>query len=300
LNIVWEMFLVNSISVVFKVLSVTGTDSASVFVDMLNDIGDIVGLGLILLGLKLGGKSKSIFYPYGTRRALYVLGLIAISIFSGVIFATGMYRVMEVLLGEYEVHSTREAQVFFTVAFTINTLSLFTVYRAIKRNSVNPAVEGTLLDAVSDFFGSILALLVIFTANPLLDAIGGLIVLVVILVSAFSIGYKYYQILVGRSPHRSVLKRVLTSVLSLPEVRDVNVFNAVMITEDEYMLILEVEVDRDLDVEDLEALSTKIENTVKSIEPGFKHVIVEFVAERREPKTYKEIISELENTSDSE
>jgi len=294
------MFLVNSISAVFKVLSVTGTDSASVFVDMLNDIGDAVGLGLILLGLKLGGKSRSIFYPYGTRRALYVLGLIAISIFSGVIFATGMYRVVEVLLGDYEVYSTREAQVFFTVAFAINTLSLFTVYRAVRLNSTNPAIEGTLLDAVSDFFGSALALLVILTANPLLDVIGGLVVLVVILVSAFSIGYKYYQVLVGRSPPRSVMKRILTSVLNLPEVRDVNVFNALMITEDEYMLVLEVEVDRNLDVEDLEALSAKIESTVRSADPRFKHVIVEFVAERREPKTYKEIISELESVPDSE
>jgi cation diffusion facilitator family transporter len=290
------MFLVNVVSALFKAASTAGTNSTSVFVDMLNDIGDAVGLGLILLGLKLSGKSKSITYPYGTRRALYVLGLMAISIFSGVILASAMYKVLEALLGDYAVYSTREAKLLFTVAFTTNALNLLTVYRSMRKNSSNPALEGTLLDAVSDFSGSALALAVVFTENSILDIIGGVAISIVILISALSIGYKYYQVLVGRSPPRSVMKSVLTRILSIPEVRDVNVFNASMITEDEYMLILEVEVDENLDVDDIEDLSAKIENTVKNTDPRFKHVIIEFVAERREPKNYKSIMSELETT----
>jgi len=290
------MFLVNVVSALFKAASTAGTNSTSVFVDMLNDIGDAVGLGLILLGLKLSGKSKSITYPYGTRRALYVLGLMAISIFSGVILASAMYKVLGALLGDYAVYSTREAKLLFTVAFTTNALNLLTVYRSMRKNSSNPALEGTLLDAVSDFSGSALALAVVFTENSILDIIGGVAISIVILISALSIGYKYYQVLVGRSPPRSVMKSVLTRILSIPEVRDVNVFNASMITEDEYMLILEVEVDENLDVDDIEDLSAKIENTVKNTDPRFKHVIIEFVAERREPKNYKSIMSELETT----
>jgi cation diffusion facilitator family transporter len=290
------MFLVNVVSALFKAASTAGTNSTSVFVDMLNDIGDAVGLGLILLGLKLSGKSKSITYPYGTRRALYVLGLMAISIFSGVILASAMYKVLGALLGDYAVYSTREAKLLFTVAFTTNALNLLTVYRSMRKNSSNPALEGTLLDAVSDFSGSALALAAVFTENSILDIIGGVAISIVILISALSIGYKYYQVLVGRSPPRSVMKSVLTRILSIPEVRDVNVFNASMITEDEYMLILEVEVDENLDVDDIEDLSAKIENTVKNTDPRFKHVIIEFVAERREPKNYKSIMSELETT----
>jgi len=292
------MFLVNVVSALFKAASTAGTNSTSVFVDMLNDIGDAVGLGLILLGLKLSGKSKSITYPYGTRRALYVLGLMAISIFSGVILASAMYKVLEALLGDYAVYSTREAKLLFTVAFTTNALNLLTAYRSMRKNSSNPALEGTLLDAVSDFSGSVLALAVVFTENSILDIIGGVAISIVILISALSIGYKYYQVLVGRSPPRSVMKSVLTRILSIPEVRDVNVFNASMITEDEYMLILEVEVDENLDVDDIEDISAKIENTVKNTDPRFKHVIIEFVAERREPKNYKSIMSELETTQE--
>jgi cation diffusion facilitator family transporter len=290
------MFFVNALSAILKATSTTWTNSASVFVDMLNDLGDAVGLGLILLGLKLSNRSSSITYPYGTRRAIYVLGLIAISIFSGVIFSSAIYKVSGALSGEYMVYSGRTARVLFTIAFIINLVSLILLYRVLRGNSNDPALEGTLLDAISDLSASILALLVLFTGSVILDVTGGIIISLVILISALSIGYKYYQVLVGRSPPRGVLKSVLEKVLSIPEVRDVNVFNAMMITGDEYMLILEVEVDKSLDVIDTEELSTRIENIVCSIEPRFKHIIIEFVAEKREPKTYKSIMRELEST----
>jgi len=290
------MFFVNMLSAILKATSTAWTNSASVFVDMLNDLGDTVGLGLILLGLRLSNRSSSITYPYGTRRALYVLGLIAISIFSGVIFASAIYKVMEAISGEYLVYSERAARVLFTLAFIINLVSLISLYRALRGNSNNPALEGSLLDAVSDFSASTLALLALFTGSAIFDITGGVVISLVILISALSIGYKYYQVLVGRSPPRSIMKSVLERVLSIPEVRDVNVFNAMMITEDEYMLILEVEVDKSLDVIDTEELSARIEGTVRAIEPRFKHIVVEFVAEKREPKTYKSIMKELETT----
>jgi cation diffusion facilitator family transporter len=290
------MFFVNTLSAILKATSTTWTNSASVFVDMLNDLGDAVGLGLILMGLRLSSRSSSITYPYGTRRALYVLGLIAISIFSGVIFTSAIYKVIEALSGEYLVYSERAARILFTLAFIINSVSLILLYRALRGNSNNPALEGTLLDAVSDFSASTLALLALFTESTILDVTGGVVISLVILISALSIGYKYYQVLVGRSPPRSIMKSVLERVLSIPEVRDVNVFNAMMITEDEYMLILEVEVDKSLDVIDTEELSARIENIVRAVEPKFKHIVVEFVAEKREPKTYKFIMRELEST----
>ena len=42
-----------------------------------------------------------------------------------------------------------------------------------------------------------------------------------------------------------------------------------MVTEDEYMLVLEVEVDKDMEVEDAEKLSTRIEDAIRRLEPKF-------------------------------
>lgn len=292
------LFIINLFSTILKAISVTGTNATSVFIDVLNDIGDTLGLGLLLLGLYYEKRHSSILYPYGVRRALYVLGLISISIFSGLIFSIAISKTMSLFNGLIEIHTSISAIYLFTIAFTLNTLGLLILTYYSSRGINDPSINPGILDSISDTVGSALALLSIILMSTLLDVVGSLILSIVILISAFTIGYRYFQVLIGRAPPGVILKKILEKIMEMRDVRDVNVFNAVMITEDEYMLILEIEVDRDLGVEDLEKLNDEIEREVKRIDPRFKHVIVEFVAERREPKTYKKILSEIENSVD--
>jgi hypothetical protein len=51
-----------------------------------------------------------------------------------------------------------------------------------------------------------------------------------------------------------------------------------------------------MEVEDAERLSIRIENEVRKLDPRFKYVIIEFVGEKPGPKTYREIIDEIENS----
>lgn len=290
------MFVINIASVALKAISVTGTNFSSVFIDMLNDVGDSVGLGLLLLGLAYEKKRSNVLYPYGRRRALYVLGLISISIFSGLIFAVALAKTISLLQESVQPVVVKHSLYAFSAAFSLNVLGLIVAYSEVKSGNGDPATMSGLLDSLSDVVGSVLALSSIALTSVFLDVVGSFIISLVILVSAVTVGYRYFQVLIGRAPPKSVLKRVLERVLELSDVKDVNVFNATMITENDYMLVLEVEVDKDKDVEDLEKLSQIIEEEVKKTDPRFKHVIVEFVAERKEPKTYKKILSEIEGS----
>lgn len=292
------LFVVNLISAILKAISATGTTATSVFIDMLNDVGDAAGLGLLLIGLNYERKKSNLMYPYGTRRALYVLGLISISILSGSIFAVAVLKTISLLSEGKNLVVSPYSICLFTPAFTLNACGLLLIYRHVRAGSNNPALEGGLLDSVSDTVGSALALSSLLLKSSLLDVLGSLALSCVILISAITMGYRYFQVLIGRAPPKYVLKKVLRHVLNMSEVKDINVFNATMITEDEYMLVLEVEVDKNMDVEDLEKLSAKIEEEVKKVEPRFKHVVVEFVAERREPKTYNKLLYEIENYRD--
>lgn len=293
------LFMINFASAVLKAISVTGNNATSVYIDMLNDIGDVFGLGLLLLGLSFEKKRSSIMYPYGKRRALYILGLISMSIFSGLIFAVAVMKTVSLLQGSSVIYAHAYSIYTFIVAFVLNLIGLILlVYLRIKNNLEDPSIIPGLLDSISDSSGSAIALSSIVFLHSLLDVVGSLVLSLVILISAITIGYRYFQILIGRAPPRHILKKVLERILSISDVRDVNIFNAFMITEDEYMLILEVEVDSDRSVEELEKLNIIIENEVKKIDPRFKHVIVEFVAERREPKTYGKLLHEIDNLSD--
>jgi len=91
------LFIANTVSVIFKFVSVMGTNATSVFIDLLNDVGDSVGLGLLILGLKYTRIKKSVFYPFGGRRAPYVLTLLSIMIFSGLLFSVALFKVISIL-----------------------------------------------------------------------------------------------------------------------------------------------------------------------------------------------------------
>jgi len=293
------LFIANTVSVIFKFVSVMGTNATSVFIDLLNDVGDSVGLGLLILGLKYTRIKKSIFYPFGGRRAPYVLTLLSIMIFSGLLFSVALFKVISILREPIEITVNTYSLIVYSTALVFNISGFTYLYIYSRKNSgKDPVLTGSAVDSFSDTFGSILALFTLVTKSTLLDIIGSLVISIVILISAISIGYKYFQVLIGRAPPREVLKKVINKVLEFKEVRDVNVFQATMITEDEYMLILEVEVDKDMEVEDVEKLSMKIEEEIKKVEPRFKYVTIEFVGEKPEPKTYREILSEIEKASE--
>lgn len=287
------LFILNLASLVLKIISLTGTNATSVFIDVLNDSGDCIGLGVLLLGLRMSRSKRSLLYPFGRSRALYVFGLLSIMLFSGLIFAVALFKVISVLYEPLEIVVYHYSQVFFTTAFLINASGLSILLVHLRRGRRDPLSTGGLIDALSDTSGSGLALATIIMRDPYLDVSGSMVISIIILISALSIGYRYIEILIGRAPPLSVLRKIIDRLLEIHEIRDVNVFNAAMITEDEYLLTLEVEVDKDMEIEDAEKLSAKIEEEVKRIEPRFKHVIVEFVGEKPGPKTYREIIDEM-------
>lgn len=291
------LFSINLASVVLKFISTTGTSAMSVLLDMLNDVGDAVGLGLLLAGLRLSKKDDDVEYPYGTRRALYVTGLVFMVLVLLLLLLVAVYKTIS-LLQEGGVVTTRSYAIYtFTLALSLNVYGLYKVLSTRSSNSPDPAFTSAFIDAFSDTLGSVLALVAMITGSQLVDVVGSLGIVLVIAISAVTISHRYFHILIGRSPPKKVLKRTLDAVLSIPEVKDVNVFKAVMLTEEEYMLVLEVEVRKDMSVEDLEKLSAMIEESVKRVEPRFKHVVVEFVKDRGD-KTYKSIISKVDRLAD--
>ncbi|MEM4482207.1 MAG: cation diffusion facilitator family transporter [Desulfurococcaceae archaeon] len=290
------LFIINSLSALLKGISITGTNSTSVFIDLLNDVGDAVGLGLPLIGLSFEKKKKSIVYPYGRRRALYVMGLISMSIFSGLIFTVALIKISKLAQEQDDLVVHAYSLYMFIVAFIVNLASLIIMYFNIKSsNHRDPSIVSGLIDSMGDISGSTIALSSVLLRNYLVNVIGSILLSFIILISAATMGYRYFLILIGRAPPRIILKTVLERVLSIHEIGDVNIFNAIMMTEDEYMLVLEVEVDKDKDVEVLEKLSSQIEKEIRSLDPRFKHKVVEFVAERKEPRTYKRLLHEIEN-----
>lgn len=296
-------FSINTLTLILKVLGYIDTKSVALFADILNDLGDCIGLALLILGLYISRKKKSsIAYPFGMSRAVYVFGLISISIIGGVLFSISLVNTLNTMFFTERADiptSKGIARLFVLPALVLNGVGMLYSFNSFLNKGRNdPASIGAVVDSVTDFTAGVFAFVAVHTLNKTWDSVGGIVVSTILLVSAVTIGYRYFIVLIGRAPPKHELLKMLNAALSVPGVLDVNELRAVMITEDEYLVILEVEVKEDIEVEDAESISMRIENEVRRAIPKVKHVVVEIVPRKLEPPTYKRILEEIRRLSE--
>lgn len=292
MNPIYVVFSANLATLALKIIAYLNSTSAAVFSDLLNDVADAIGSFLLVLGLYLASRRvrNQIYYPFGISRAVYVFGLISVSVIGGVLFTIAFLRGLATLFEGYPVISTGTSMVTMSTSLLINTALTaysFYYYRTHRRD---PSVIGSLLDSFIDTLGNAVAILALVTRSYMVDGAGSIFISAVLLVSAVSVGYRYFILLIGRSPPRGDMLRILNTIINTPGVYDVNELRAVMLTENDYIVIAEVEVEDSLSLAKMEELSREIENRVKKAVPEVRFFAVELVARRNEPPTYRRLL----------
>lgn len=293
LNPIFLVFSVNLSTLILKIVAYFNSNSASVISDLLNDTADAIGSTLLLLGVYLMNRrvKNKVYYPFGISRAIYVFGLISVSVIGGVLFTIAVIRGLETLIQRIPVVSSSLSITAMVISLIINLiLTIYTSYYYLSEKKKDPSIIGSLIDTLTDTLGNGVVVIALYTKSYVIDGFGSLFISIVLLVSAISIGYRYFILLIGRSPPKDDLLRIINAIITTPGVYDVNELRAVMLTENEYLVIAEIEIEGNLSVSMTEKLSVEIEERVKRAVPEVKFLASEFVARRDEPATYKRLL----------
>lgn len=292
LNPVFLVFIFNLTTLILKIIAYLTSVSSAVLSDMLNDLADTIGSSLLLLGvyfIKRGVRNR-LYYPFGISRATYIFGLISVSVIGGVLFAIAFSQGMSTLVYRRDPIPSPISLKSVTISLIVNIVATsYTIayYRAYRKT--DPSVLGSFIDSFTDTLGNIIVIAALMIKSYLIDGIGSLLIAGVLLISSITIGYRYFLLLIGRSPPKEDLLRILNAILTTPGVYDVNELKSIMLTEDEYIVIAEVEIDHDMRVTMTEKVSQEIENRVRAAVPKVRFFAVEFVARRNEPATYRKL-----------
>jgi len=292
LNPIYIVFSTNLVTLALKIIAYFNSTSAAVFSDLLNDTADAIGSLLLVLGLYLARRKvkNQIYYPFGISRAIYVFGLISVSVIGGVLFTIAFLRGIGTLFEGYPVISTGTSIISMIASLVINlALTMYSFYYFYTHRR-DPSIVGSLVDSLTDTLGNIAAVLALVTRSYVVDGVGSLFISAVLLISAISVGYRYFILLIGRSPPKEDMLRILNTIINTPGVYDVNELRAIMLTENDYIVIAEVEVEDSLSLADMEKLSREIEARVKKAVPEVRFFAVEFVARRDEPPTFRRLL----------
>jgi len=293
LRVIYVSFMLNAITLVLKLVSVLTSDSAAVTAEFMHALGDFIGSGLLALGTAVSSRAPSLKYPFGFGRSIYVFGLLSSSIIGGFLFTLSLIEGARKLATVGEVTGSFEALLPLSLATVADIAVLAWVMKGYGVRGENPDIKGVLVENAVDTVGNVAALAALLTLNPLIDAYGAFLISAILLVSSINLGYRYFNVLVGRSAPKDVIGRAIKVAVSVPYVVDVNDVKSLIVGPDSYLLIMQLEVPPNTSVEEVQKARDELMEKLAIAEPRIKYLIAEFVIPKDPPGTFKKLLSDI-------
>lgn len=290
---IYASFTVNVATFALKALSAAYSSSSAVNAELYHSLGDLVGSGLLAAGALFMGRSPSIKYPFGYGRSIYVFGLLSSLAFGGLLFAASLGEGIARLASLSAVTASQAASLALLAAAVADVGVLAWGVGEYLTGLRDPATKGVIVENISDSIGDAAALTSIALRNPYIDAYGAFTVSAFLLVSSISLGYRYFNVLVGSSAPRNVVGRAIKVAVSIPYIVDVNDVKSLVVGPDEYLVIMQVEVPPHLSAEDVEVAREELRERLLSAEPRIKYLVVEFVTPKAPEGSFRKLLADV-------
>ena len=227
----------NSAIFLAKLITALYTGSGAMLAEAIHSLADTGNQGLLLLGNRLAKSPPSPDHPLGRGKEIYFWSfVVALILFS----MGGLFSIYE----GYHKLQVSEALVNPFVAlgvllfsFVAECVSLWGCIREVNkvrrgrsflrwfketRNSTLLVVFGEDIAALLGLLFAMLAiLLTIITGNPLYDAIGSIVIGVLLVLVAFFVGLEVKTLLVGQGVDPYIKDRMLALLQERPEIQQV-------------------------------------------------------------------------------
>ncbi len=293
MKVIYFSFLMNSVALALKAVSVLTSSSSAVDAEFLHALGDFIGSGLLAIGVLVMYKKPTLKYPFGYGRSIYVFGLISAAIVGGFLFALSFTQGVKQLRAFNPISSSATSITTLSIATSADLLVLMWAVKEYWVSSEDPSVKGTLVENIADAVGDTAALMALATLNPRFDAYGALTISGILLISSISLGYKYFNVLIGASAPRNVVGRAIKIAVSLPYVIDVNDVKSLVLGPSEYLIIMQVEIPPNLSAGSIEELRNELRDKLLEAEPSIKYLMVEFVTPKAPPHSFKKLLKDV-------
>ena len=250
---------VNSVILVAKTVGFFLTGSGAMMGEAIHTLADLFNQILLFIGIKRSMKEADSEHPYGYHAERFVWALIsAVGIFFLGCGVTG-YHAVEGLLHPVELVGIRVALIVLAVSLVLEGIVLLIAARELKqaagqtpffefvRKGADPTTVAVLLEDGVAVTGCLVAFLSIglthLTGQPIWDALGSMVIAVLMGFVAIVLVIQNRRLLVGASVSPEVADRVLSVVRSNPSVEAVFDFKSHQLSVDAYKIKMEIDFD---------------------------------------------------------
>jgi len=288
-------FIFNLVAIFIKYYVYMNTFSRTVLAEIFHSVGDVFNSFTLYQGSVYSSKPPSLRYPFGRGRFAYVASLISSILLAGSVFymivVEGFINPPTIVVAD----SWRPfiwfivIIIFFDLVTLIISLKLFNKLPISGRFLLKPL----LLEDLLGLSGNMIAVTSLYISRPDIDLLLSFVVAMVIIVSASHVVYENIGILVGVSAPKEILWRIVKSVISIPDVYDVNDIKSLMLEPGEYIVILQIEIDPSISIEDAARVKEEVTKIIKRIDPSIRYVIIDLVKPQEPSGSFIRILREI-------
>lgn len=268
--------------------------SASMLAEAIHSVADSGNQVLLMLGGRQAKKSADRDHPFGYGRERYVSAFVV----SIVLFSLGgLFAVYEGVQKIIDPHELDKAWwwlplAVLVVSIVLESFSLRTAVResnlvrekgqswfSFVRRSKAPELPVVLLEDTGALTGLTFALLgvglTLITGNPLFDALGTLMIGLLLIAIALLLGMETKSLLVGEGANRADYDRIVDAISHGPEVEKLIHIKTLYLGPDELMVAAKIALTADKSVRDAAADIDEIERRIRASVPAARIIYLE-------------------------
>ncbi|WP_144763381.1 cation diffusion facilitator family transporter [Curtobacterium sp. 9128] len=291
---------------VVKFIAAGISGSASMLAEGVHSLADSANQLLLLLGGRRARRAADEEHPFGHGRERYVYAfVVSIVLFSvGGVFS--LYEGIEKLSHPHPLESWWLPMAVLVIAIVLEGLSLRTALKEAAphkgsqswvqfvRRAKAPELPVVMLEDTAALLGLVFAFfgvgLTALTGNGLFDAIGTILIAVLLIAVALVLGVETKSLLVGEGASVADVAKIKAALLDGPEVESIIHIKTLYLGPDELMVGVKVAVDGDRRLGDVAAGIDTVEARVRDAVPIARVIYVEPDVLRTGPRPPTEAI----------
>ena len=245
-----------------KFVAAFWTGSGSMLAEAIHSTADCANQGLLLLGMKEARRPANADFPLGYHRVTYFWSMIVALLLFFMGGAFSVYEGVERLLHPQPMENGVIAMTVLGVAMVLEAFSLYGALREIRKVSgglpfmvwFRETRQSELMVVAGEDIAALIGLALAFcavaatvvTGNPLYDALGTLMIGVVLMVIAVAIMTEVKGLIVGESAAPALRAEIEAFVAAQPEVEQV--FNVITLAWGDKVVIAVKAKMRDMEI----------------------------------------------------
>ena len=267
------------------------TNSAGMLAEAIHSFVDTTNQILLLVGSKRSVKKADEQHAFGYGKEEYFWGfIVAVLLF----FMGGAYSVYEGIHKMINPEPISDTIYIFGVlifsviieykSFSIalkelkNTKKNDTSWIDHLKNSTDINIFVIIIEDFAALMGLVLVILTTIlavTISPVFDAIGSILVGVLLISSSYFLSNELRKLMIGENISRVMRTNIKDIIKSFNDVKHVNNIRTMYIGNSDFVLLISIDVEDDIHVYQVEPLISEMKNDIKELYPNAKYIYIE-------------------------